>query len=203
MWGQGIQNQPESCALPISAFCLAWLLCALSEDQGDISGISHAEPILPLQGGAIQPGDLRSRLELCPALFTSVSLHVAKHRWDFTSEKDRTERSPPIALLILGFWNSEVKTAPPHSKWQAWGEKSIAFLSKGEMLTCLFLSFNFVYFIHLCTYFLMFFSSLLLPITYSHILVFYCYPASSLFPFLTTISLIINTFSFNNFLSPT
>jgi hypothetical protein len=43
------------------------------------------------------------------------------------------------------------------------------------------------------------FSSLLFSISSSHILVFYCYPSSSLFPFPTTILLIINTFSFKNF----
>jgi hypothetical protein len=60
-------------------------------------------PILPLKGGAIQPGDFRSSVELCPAFFTSVSLHVAKHRRDFSSEKARSECSLPTALLILAF----------------------------------------------------------------------------------------------------
>jgi hypothetical protein len=142
-----VQNQPEPCALTFSAFCLAWQLCALSEDQWDISGIPHAEPILPLQGGAIQPGDLRSSFELCPTLFTSVHLHVAKHRWDCSSDKARLELSLPTAILIKAFWNSETKTAaPPHSKWQAWGEKSTAFLSEEEMLTRLLLSFNFMFY---------------------------------------------------------
>jgi hypothetical protein len=66
---------------------------------------------------------------------------------------------------------------------------------------CSFLLISFVLSISVLSF--LGFSSLLFSISSSHILVFYCYPSSSLFPFPTIILLIINIFSFNNFLSPT
>jgi hypothetical protein len=95
----------------------------------------------------------------------SSALHISgpacdKHRWNFSSKEARSGLSLQKALSsqFLGF---REENSCPHSKQQDYGELSMVILCKEEMLICLFLSFNFDCFVHLCTYFLMFFLTII------------------------------------------
>jgi hypothetical protein len=71
--GYRISHSPVPCPSVHSA----WLDSFVNSQS--IKETFQEFPMLPLQAGAIHPGDIRSSLELCPALLSSVSLYVAKY----------------------------------------------------------------------------------------------------------------------------